>query len=812
MNPRVVQNVLCAALFACLSASHTTFAQAARPVISLDPVSAAQTASLVPLKGEASYAHAPANFYAFPSARVGELADVQAVRLRFSAATTLTGIESTKDFTIENGSSCMKGNSYTAGDVCIVLVRFAPQGPGRRIGKLTISHTASAEPDSIGLGGFGYAPVVSFTPALITTVPGTYPSSTGLLSSAQNMTDAGDVLYIADTGNTLIRQIDSSGTIVNTTPVAAPASLAVDNFGLIYLLGVSGSTDYFSYYEPNGGYTFYFSAYKPGTCTVSAPCVLGNVGMGEPAEINIDRDNNLFLEEETDGAMEAPVSGLVGEGLLPSINVWYLNDVFAYTSSPASTFAVDGNDYLYTDYNYSTSTCYIVQEPVYGAEGANPNYTRVVGASMCGFSGDGGQATAAEIGAKIGQIAFDTAGNLYFSDTNNQRVRMINYNTGIINTIAGDGTAGYTGDGSQATSAELANPTGVAVDSQGQVYIISATSKTATAQVVRKLGVKGFLAFGQQAMGTSGAVHLVTVSNTGNTTLTLSNNAVITGTNPGDFTINQPATTCPLTTGGTLEVGQTCQVGIVFKPAATGARTANLVFLDNTVTNSNTVQMDGTGTSSAAQISPGTVSFPSTMVNHIATDSVTITNSGNADLTVSGITLGGSNPKMFSSTSTCTGKSIAPKATCTLTVTYEPTAAGTQSATVKITDNAPGSPHTVALAGTAVAPAAASVRLTSSANPATNCAPVVFTVSVTSPAGEPPVGSIQLKKGEDVLADATLIDGTARLTASGLPAGTNLLTAAYSGDATHAASNSAALAQTVTANSACRVVTPFQAQ
>ena len=65
-----------------------------------------------------------------------------------------------------------------------MVVRFVPQGPGHRFGKLTVADTASAAPLSIGLLGEGSGPVVSFTPAQITTVPGTFPSGAGLLSSA----------------------------------------------------------------------------------------------------------------------------------------------------------------------------------------------------------------------------------------------------------------------------------------------------------------------------------------------------------------------------------------------------------------------------------------------------------------------------------------------------------------------------------------------------------------------------------------------------------------------------------------------------
>jgi hypothetical protein len=91
------------------------------------------------------------------------------------------------------------------------------------------------------------------------------------------------------------------------------------------------------------------------------------------------------------------------------------------------------------------------------------------GSSSGTFSGDGGPALLAGINHPNG-VAVDGAGNLYIADTLNQRIRMVSAATGIITTIAGTGTGGYSGDGGPATRAELYNPEGLAVDSSGNVY------------------------------------------------------------------------------------------------------------------------------------------------------------------------------------------------------------------------------------------------------------------------------------------------------------------------------------------------------
>ncbi|HXB11739.1 MAG TPA: T9SS type A sorting domain-containing protein [Bacteroidia bacterium] len=96
--------------------------------------------------------------------------------------------------------------------------------------------------------------------------------------------------------------------------------------------------------------------------------------------------------------------------------------------------------------------------------------TTITGNGTSGFTGDGGPATAAEISTPAG-VAVDDSGNVYLSDCNNQRVRKISKATGFINTVAGNGTIGYSGDGGSATAAEFAYPYGLNVDASGNLYV-----------------------------------------------------------------------------------------------------------------------------------------------------------------------------------------------------------------------------------------------------------------------------------------------------------------------------------------------------
>jgi hypothetical protein len=95
--------------------------------------------------------------------------------------------------------------------------------------------------------------------------------------------------------------------------------------------------------------------------------------------------------------------------------------------------------------------------------------TTVAGSGSAGYSGDGGLATAAELNGPIA-IKFDRAGNLYITDGYGKRVRKVSPQ-GVITTVAGTGTAGYSGDGGPATTAQLHSPSGLAVDSAGNLYI-----------------------------------------------------------------------------------------------------------------------------------------------------------------------------------------------------------------------------------------------------------------------------------------------------------------------------------------------------
>src|SRR5205814_1759057 len=92
----------------------------------------------------------------------------------------------------------------------------------------------------------------------------------------------------------------------------------------------------------------------------------------------------------------------------------------------------------------------------------------VAGNGTDGFSGDNGPATSAQLNFPTG-VAVDSAGNLYIADNENHRIRKVS--DGMITTVAGNGTRGFGGDNGPATSAQLGDPSGVAVASAGNLYV-----------------------------------------------------------------------------------------------------------------------------------------------------------------------------------------------------------------------------------------------------------------------------------------------------------------------------------------------------
>jgi subtilase family serine protease len=173
--------------------------------------------------------------------------------------------------------------------------------------------------------------------------------------------------------------------------------------------------------------------------------------------------------------------------------------------------------------------------------------------------------------------------------------------------------------------------------------------------------------------------------------------------------------------GNPLAAGSSCTAQVTFTPTAGGTFTATLNVTDNVTGSPQSIAVTGTATTGgpAVTFSPTSLSFASTQVGSTTTLPLTITNSGTTTLNVSAISQTGANGSLFSHTSNCGGNPIAPGGHCTAQVTFTPTAAGSFSATLSVTDNAGNSPQAVAMTGTAVAGPIAQLSATSLSFPST---------------------------------------------------------------------------------------------
>jgi len=315
------------------------------------------------------------------------------------------------------------------------------------------------------------------------------------------------------------------------------------------------------------------------------------------------------------------------------------------------------------------------------------------------------------------------------------------------------------------------------------------------------------LTFASTTVGSTTAAQTVTIENTGNATLMLTSET-LTGTDSSSFVAS--ANTC----GATLASGSTCAVSVEFKPAASGALTASLSIVDNTTGSPQLVTLSGTGASAsspAVTLSPTSLTYASTTVGvTTATQTVTVKNSGTGALTLTSETITGTNASSFVISSNNCGASLAAGASCAVAIAFDPTIAGSLSASLSVADNATGSPQTVALTGTATSPAPATTTTTlSSSNPSVGTGvTVTLTATVTQAAGVPS-GTVNFLNGTTSLGTGTLNgSGSASLTTSFSAVGTYSLTAVYEGDAASAQSTSAPLTETVVAVGVTTSVSP----
>jgi uncharacterized protein (TIGR03437 family) len=333
--------------------------------------------------------------------------------------------------------------------------------------------------------------------------------------------DSSHNMYIADSGNYRIRKISGGkvSTIAGNGEVGyngdggpatdaafdLPYGVAVDPAGNVYVSDLHNqvvrqinTSGVINTYAGNNCCYGYFGDGIPATST--------SASLNQPVGLATDQYGNLFIGDSQDYRVR-----VVQNGIINSVAGGFLG------SDPGSgVYGGDGGPAVPCDLNTPLGVAVDRYDNVYFADSENNRIrkvttagiiTTVAGNGTGGFSGDGGPAVQAQLN-RPWAVAVDSVGDIFIADYNNSRIRMVN-TQGIITTIAGGYGPGYSGDGGPALSAMINFPTGLALDTNGNLFIADASNNvirqlTPTAPSVAGGGVisaSGFGAFPAVAPG-----------------------------------------------------------------------------------------------------------------------------------------------------------------------------------------------------------------------------------------------------------------------------------------------------------------------
>jgi sugar lactone lactonase YvrE len=327
--------------------------------------------------------------------------------------------------------------------------------------------------------------------------------------------DSSSNLYIADSGNNAIREVTVNGNIQSiaglgptqpgftgdtTAAIAAnlngPLDVAVDKNSNVYIADTNNAN-----IREITASTGIINTVAGSTAIVSGAIVLafGYAGDGGtaitaslagPAGVAVDSSGDIYIATYADNRIrmvnaKGTISTIAGNS-----GYGFAGDGGPATSAQLSSphgIGLDSSANVYLADRWNNRIRKI----------AGGNISTIAGSGQGNYGGDGGAATSAQMSLPNG-VAVDNAGNVYVSDLLNNRVRIVSP-TGIINTYAGSGVAGFGGDGGSALSALLNQPAGLAVDSSGNLYIADSNNA-----VVRKVTPQGIITTIAGTGGTEG--------------------------------------------------------------------------------------------------------------------------------------------------------------------------------------------------------------------------------------------------------------------------------------------------------------------
>ncbi len=412
--------------------------------------------------------------------------------------------------------------------------------------------------------------------------------------------DASKNIYIADAGNDVIRKISLSGTIsrvAGTTgtagytgdggagtsaTISGPVAIAFDAAGNMYFSESGNSL--IRKVDTSGNISTYKAlGFAPGGIAIDGT---GNIYIADPA-------NNKVWKLDT----SQNLSAFAGTGTAA-----YTGDSGAATSATLNAPATVATDTLGNVFIADTGNSAIRKVS------SSSTITTVAGNGTAGFSGDGGAATSAMLDHPLG-IVVDPIHDLFITDTNNQVIREVN-SAGVILTIGGThGSAGYSGDNGPGLLAHVSKPAFPLLDLVSFTLYFADVNNFA----VRKLGAATGLNFGNQTVLTTSTPLAVLLFNASPTS-----GGITSVTATGDFAVDN-SSTC--TTSTTLAGGGICVVYVTFTPSATGPATGTLSLAGGT---NGTQNLALTGTGQAALVNT-TTALQSSINPALTTDTLTLT-------------------------------------------------------------------------------------------------------------------------------------------------------------------------------------------
>ena len=505
--------------------------------------------------------------------------------------------------------------------------------------------------------------------------------------------------------------------------------------------------------------------------------------LSDPAAVAYDAAGNLYVADTNNHVVrEISINGVIttiaGNG-----TEGYTGDGAAATAAQLDTptgVAVDagGNVYIADSHNHCIRKV------------SGGTIITFAGSGISGFSGDGAAATSARLSLPSG-VAVDAIGNVYIADTNNERIRKVS--SGTITSFAGDGEELFAGDGAAATAAALDSPTGVAVDAIGNVYIADRLN-----QRIRKVSNGTITSIaGTSAAGFSGdggfasAAILarpsgVSVDSGGNVYIADTGNQRIREVSSGAAGASVIATVA-----GSGAQGFGGDLGLATAAIFNSPRSVASDASGNLSIADKLNQRLRSGALPALTFTSEDVGVAS------AAQSLTLSNTGTAFISISVVTVSAGYATTAGGTCSHLPITLAAGSSCTANVELLSEMTGPSKGSIVF--SGPGVvPNTILLAGSATS-SPTTVVLSSNVNPALNGQPIVYTAIIT-PAGIGfPTGTVAFDAAGVPFGAQPLPGGSgaAIATTSTLPTGTDSITAVYSGDPNFTASTSTAIPQLI---------------